>query len=293
MCETQNNQIFYKMVSTINEAEVKKFSDIANEWWSETGKFKPLHKFNPIRISYIRNKIIEHFFTNNPYQKSFDTNSATPFCGLKIIDIGCGGGLISEPFARMGADVTGIDASTKNIEVAKIHAQKSDLKINYRAVSAEELIAESLENKDVADFIKNGLSKKVMDEKKFDVVFALEIIEHVADVAEFVRSCSALLKDDGILFIATMNRTVKSMLFAKIGAEYILRWLPIGTHSWQKFLKPSEINSYAQACNLDLQELTGFSYNLLKDEWKINKNDLDVNYAICFKKRDKMHFCQN
>ena len=253
------------MSSTIDAAEVKKFSDIADEWWSKTGKFKPLHKFNPIRISYIRNKIIEHFSANNSNQKSFDKKSATPFNGLKIIDIGCGGGLISEPFARMGADVAGIDASTKNIEVAKIHAQKSELKINYRAISAEELIAENPE--------------------KFDVVFALEIIEHVADVAEFIRSCSALLKDDGILFIATMNRTVKSMLFAKIGAEYVLRWLPIGTHSWGKFLKPSEINSYAQASSLDLQELAGFSYNLLKDEWKIDEQDLDVNYIAVFKKK--------
>ena len=253
------------MSSTIDAAEVKKFSDIADEWWSKTGKFKPLHKFNPIRISYIRNKIIEHFSANNSNQKSFDKKSATPFNGLKIIDIGCGGVLISEPFARMGADVAGIDASTKNIEVAKIHAQKSELKINYRAISAEELIAENPE--------------------KFDVVFALEIIEHVADVAEFIRSCSALLKDDGILFIATMNRTVKSMLFAKIGAEYVLRWLPIGTHSWGKFLKPSEINSYAQASSLDLQELAGFSYNLLKDEWKIDEQDLDVNYIAVFKKK--------
>lgn len=272
------------MNSTIDAAEVKKFSDIADEWWSETGKFKPLHKFNPIRISYIRNKIIEYLSANKSDQKSFDKKSATPFVGLKIIDIGCGGGLISEPFARMGADVTGIDASTKNIEVAKIHAQKSDLKINYRAISAEELIAESSANKDAADSIKNNFSQEITDEKKFDVVFALEIIEHVADVAAFVQSCSALLKNDGILFIATMNRTIKSMLFAKIGAEYVLRWLPIGTHSWQKFLKPSEINSYAQASNLDLQELAGFSYDLLRDDWKINERDLDVNYIAVLRK---------
>ncbi len=257
------------MVSTIDAAEVKKFSDIADEWWSKTGKFKPLHKFNPIRISYIRNKIVEHF--------ALEKNSAAPFHGLKIIDIGCGGGLIAEPFSRMGADVTGIDASTKNIEVAKIHAQKSGLEINYRAISAEELIAESLNNKVLAT------SQEIPTEKKFDVVFALEIIEHVADVAEFVRSCSALLKNNGILFIATINRTTKSLLFAKIGAEYVLRWLPIGTHSWNKFLKPSEINSQAQASGLNLQELAGFTYNPLKDEWKINENDLDVNYIAIFK----------
>jgi len=250
------------MVSTINEAEVKKFSDIADEWWSETGKFKPLHKFNPIRISYIRQKIIANFMR--------DEKSIQALSGLKIIDIGCGGGLICEPFARMGADVMGIDASKKNIEVAKIHAQKSGLKINYRAISAEELIAENIANK------TDNLNK-------FDVVFALEVIEHVADVEQFIISCSALLKDNGILFIATINRTIKSLLFAKIGAEYVLRWLPIGTHSWQKFLKPSEINSYAQASGLGLQELSGFIYNPLKDEWKINATDLDVNYIAAFK----------
>lgn len=251
------------MVSTIDEAEVKKFSDIADEWWSETGKFKPLHKFNPIRISYIRGKIIEHFFKNDAEKQK----SSQPFSGLKIIDIGCGGGLIAEPFARMGADVSGVDASQKNIEVAKIHAQKSGLNIYYRATSVEDLVAEN------------------SSENKFDVVFALEIVEHVADVAEFIKGCAGLLKDDGILFVATMNRTTKSLLFAKIAAEYILRWLPIGTHSWKKFLKPSEVNFYAASSGLDLKELAGFSYNIVNDQWKIEANDLDVNYIAIFKKK--------
>lgn len=241
------------MNSTIDEAEVKKFSDMADEWWSATGKFKPLHKFNPIRISYIRQKIIAHFLR--------DEKSATALNGLKIIDIGCGGGLIAEPFAGMGADVVGIDASQKNIAVAKIHAEKSGLKIDYRAAEANQI------------------------NEKFDVVFALEIIEHVADVGQFVKDCAALLKDDGILFIATLNRTVKSFALAKVGAEYILRWLPIGTHDWKKFLKPSEIANFANGCSLDLKGLSGFSYNLLKDEWKITDKDLDVNYIAIFSKK--------
>lgn len=236
------------MSSTIDPQEVEKFSRIADEWWDESGKFKPLHKFNPIRISYLRRKISEKF--------TLDKN-------LKILDIGCGGGLIAEPFSHMGADVTAIDASEKNIEVAKIHAQKSGLKIDYRATSAEELLNEK---------------------EKFDVVFALEIIEHVADVENFVKSCTALVKPNGLVFIATMNRTLKSLALAKIAVEYILRWLPAGTHDWKKFLKPSEINSCAKAAGLELIELNGFTYNLLNDEWKESADDLDVNYIAVFRK---------
>jgi 2-polyprenyl-6-hydroxyphenyl methylase/3-demethylubiquinone-9 3-methyltransferase len=242
------------MSSTIDQNEVEKFSRIADEWWSETGKFKPLHKFNPIRIAYLRRKIVEHF--------SLDAKKITALEGLKILDVGCGGGLVSEPFARMNADVTAIDASEKNIAVAKIHAEKSSLKIDYRATSSEDL---------------------ALEEKKFDVVFALEIIEHVADIEKFISSCAELTKPNGLLFIATMNRNLKSLAFAKFAAEYILRWLPIGTHDWKKFLKPSEINSIASSCNLDLQELRGFHYNIFADEWKEN-DDLDVNYIALFKK---------
>ena len=178
------------MTSTIDLKEVEKFSKIADDWWNESGKFKPLHKFNPIRISYIREKIIEHF--------NLDKNSITPFEKLEVIDIGCGGGLISEPFARMKAKVTGIDASKKNIEIAKIHSKKSNLEINYMAISAEELVKE---------------------DKKYDVVFALEIIEHVSDVEAFIDSCSKLLKTNGLLFIATLNRTTKSLILAKFATE--------------------------------------------------------------------------
>ncbi len=232
------------MTSTIDPKEVEKFSRIADEWWSQTGKFKPLHKFNPIRIEFITQEI----------SKKFKINS-----DLKILDIGCGGGLIAEPFSKMGANVTAIDASEKNIAVAKIHAEKSDLKIDYRVLAAEDL------------------------DEKFDVVFALEIIEHVADVEKFISSCSKLVKPDGLLFVATMNKTLKSLALAKFAAEYILRWLPIGTHDWKKFLKPSDLNEKALSNNLLLQNLTGFDYNILKDEWSITKN-LDINYIATFVK---------
>ncbi len=237
------------MSSTIDQNEVEKFSRIADEWWDENGKFKPLHKFNPTRIAYIREKIEQKFSLNS---------------NLKILDIGCGGGLVAEPFAKMGADVTAIDASAKNIAVAKIHAEKSNLTINYRNCAAEDLAATG---------------------EKFDVVFALEIIEHVADVEKFVASCAKLVKPNGLLFVATINRNLKSLLTAKFAVEYILRWLPAGTHDWKKFLKPSEINHYASSNNLDLQEIMGFSYNILNESWKRSKTDIDVNYAMCFTKK--------
>lgn len=242
------------MTSTIDEKEVEKFSRIADEWWDENGKFKPLHKFNPSRIAAIRKEIINHFKLNE--------KSLTPFSNLKILDIGCGGGLVAEPFCRMQAQVTAIDASTKNIEVAKIHAEKSGLKINYKNTTAEDLAQES---------------------EKFDIVLALEIIEHVADVEQFVKSCADLVKKDGLVFIATINRNLKSLALAKIAVEYILRWLPQGTHDWKKFLKPSEINNIASKHNLELLSLTGFHYNILNDSWSVSKN-LDVNYIAVFKK---------
>lgn len=243
------------MTTTIDPKEVEKFSSIADEWWDETGKFKPLHKFNPIRISYIREKIIEHF--------SLDEKSTTPFKenNLKLLDVGCGGGLICEPFSRMGAKVTGIDASEKNIKIAKAHAEESNLTINYQAIASEKLAQEN---------------------EKYDVVLALEIIEHVADVEEFVKSCCNLMKPGGLLIIATLNRTTKSLLLAKFAAEYVLRWVPAGTHDWKKFLKPSEINSLTDKNGFNLSDMTGFSYNLLKDEWKRNKTDLEINYAMVF-----------
>jgi 2-polyprenyl-6-hydroxyphenyl methylase/3-demethylubiquinone-9 3-methyltransferase len=276
------------MSSSVNPQEVEKFSRIADEWWDEAGKFKPLHQFNPIRVSFIRRKIIEHFKKIPKQVRNDDAGNCEvnihpepatshpelvsgSFSDIKILDVGCGGGLIAEPFAKMGADVTAIDASEKNIEVAKIHAEKSGLKINYIATSAEEFLA-----------IDPHLRPQ------FDVVFALEIIEHVADVESFVKSCAELTKANGLVFIATMNRNLKSFALAKIAAEYVLRWLPIGTHDWKKFLKPSEINFFANSASLDLQELRGFSYNILNGEWS-EVEDLDVNYIAVFKKISHCH----
>ncbi|MFT5703089.1 MAG: 2-polyprenyl-6-hydroxyphenyl methylase/3-demethylubiquinone-9 3-methyltransferase [Rickettsiales bacterium] len=247
-------------MSTINQKEIEKFTSMADEWWSETGKFKPLHKFNPCRISYLREKIIDHF------SNAASENSSTeqyPLKNLKILDVGCGGGLLCEPLKRLGADIVGIDAGKANIEIAKIHAEKSDLKIDYRSQDVEELSR---------------------TDEKFDVVLAMEIIEHVEDVEKFLIAIKSCLKPNGILFVATLNRTAKSYINAIIGAEYILRWLPRGTHDWKKFLKPSEINQIAENNDLKIKDLSGFSYNLLKDQWK-RSEDVSINYVLAYELR--------
>jgi 2-polyprenyl-6-hydroxyphenyl methylase/3-demethylubiquinone-9 3-methyltransferase len=244
--------------NTKNNSEIEKFSKIAQEWWDPVGKFRPLHKFNPCRIDYIRKKIINHFAIISDNLKCLNN--------LNIIDIGCGGGLVSEPMAKLGANVTAIDASEKNIKIAQAHAQESNLKIDYKVSAIEEL------------------SKKYHN--KFDVVLALEIIEHVDDVSLFVSELKNLVKKDGIIFIATINRTIKSLLTAKIGAEYILRWLPIGTHDFKKFLKPYEIVSLMEDERVQFNEISGFEYNLLKDEWR-NSNNNDVNYILSFIAKDE------
>ena len=236
--------------NTINKKEIEKFSKIAEEWWDPDGKFKPLHKFNPIRISYIKENIINTF----NLQKSDRSLK-----GIKILDIGCGGGLLSEPMARMGADVFGIDASDKNINIAKLHAEKNKLKIKYFCSSPENFKTEN----------------------KFDVILNMEIIEHVEDVNFFLKSCSKLLKKNGIMFVATLNKTLKSYLFAIIGAEYVLRWLPIGTHEWEKFIKPEELINMTKKCNLTLNDLKGVKFNLVLNEWKLS-NDKSVNYIAKF-----------
>ena len=238
--------------NTINKKEIEKFSKIAEEWWDPKGKFKPLHKFNPIRISYIKENIIDTF----NLQKN--DNSLK---GIKILDIGCGGGLLSEPMARMGADVTGIDASEKNINVAKLHAEKNELKIKYYCSSPENFKTDD----------------------KFDVILNMEIIEHVDDVDFFLKSCAKLLKRNGIMFVATLNKTLKSYLFAIIGAEYVLRWLPIGTHEWEKFIKPEELINLTKKCNLTLNDLRGVKFNLFSNEWKLS-TDKSVNYIAKFVK---------
>ena len=233
-------------INTINKEEIEKFSKIAEEWWNPTGKFKPLHKFNPIRISYIKNNIINTFKLKNKKK---------PLNKIKILDIGCGGGLLSEPMRRLGAEVVGIDASQKNINVAKIHAKKNNLDIKYYCNSPENFEIKT----------------------KFDVILNMEIIEHVEDVDHFLKSSSNLLKKNGIMFIATLNKTLKSYLFAIVGAEYVLRWLPIGTHSWEKFIRPDYLIDISKKYNLKLDSLDGMKFNLIKDEWHLS-SDKSVNY---------------
>ncbi len=232
--------------NTINKKEIEKFSKIAEEWWNPQGKFKPLHKFNPIRISYIKENIIRTFKL---------TNKEKPLNKVKILDIGCGGGLLSEPMSRMGAEVFGIDASEKNINVAKLHAKKNNLNINYKCLSPE----------------------KFNTNIKFDVILNMEIIEHVEDVDFFLKSCSKLLKRNGIMFVATLNKTLKSYLFAIIGAEYVLRWLPIGTHEWEKFINPGDLISILKKYDLKMESIDGMKFNLIKDEWYVS-SDKSINY---------------
>jgi 2-polyprenyl-6-hydroxyphenyl methylase/3-demethylubiquinone-9 3-methyltransferase len=239
-------------MSTINKKEIEKFSKIASEWWNPNGKFKPLHKFNPIRIRYIKDNIITNFKLNLINK---------PLKQIDILDIGCGGGLLSEPMCRLGANVTGIDASKKNIEIAKFHSKKNKLKINYICASPE-----TLETK-----------------KKFDVILNMEIVEHVEDIDFFIKESSNLLKKNGLMFVATLNKTLKSYLFAIVGAEYILNWLPIGTHDWDKFVKPNDIIKICKKNNLLIKKLDGIKFNLLKNQWSLSK-DNSVNYIAKFKK---------
>ena len=232
--------------NTINKKEIEKFSKISSEWWDPNGKFKPLHNFNPIRIKYIKDNSINHFNINNKMH---------PLKNLKILDIGCGGGLLSEPMSKLGAKVTGIDASINNIKIAKHHSDKQKLKIDYICASPENL--------------------KIKD--KFDIILNMEIVEHVSDVNLFLKASSKFLKPNGLMFVATLNKTLKSYLFAIVGAEYILRWLPIGTHEWEKFVKPEDLKKILMKYNLSLNKLDGMNFNIIKDEWNISK-DISVNY---------------
>ena len=237
------------MTTTINKEEIQKFSKLADEWWDVNGKFKPLHMFNPIRIEYITDKIKNHF--------KIKDDKINILNGLNILDVGCGGGLISEPMSRLGGTVTGIDASEKNIKVAKIHSEKNKLKINYLNKSPEQLD----------------------DKEKFDIILNLEIVEHVNDVGLYIRSCYDLLKKDGLMFTATLNRSLMSYLKAIVGAEYILRWLPIGTHDWNKFLKPEELEKLLQNEKFSTLDIKGLEYNPILNKWKKSDN-LSVNYII-------------
>ena len=240
-------------MTTVNQEEIQKFSLLADEWWNMEGKFKPLHMFNPIRIKYIIDICSSHYNLNK------DEN--LPLKGLKMLDIGCGGGLISEPMCRLGAQVTGIDASEKNIKVASLHAKKNNLKINYLTASPE----------------------KMTQYEEFDIILNLEIVEHVDNLNLYLEACSRLLKKNGIMFTATINRTLTSYIKAIIGAEYVLRWLPIGTHDWNKFVKPEELEKKLTNLNFLLKDMSGLNFNLLSRKWE-KSNNLSVNYIIAVQK---------
>ena len=240
-------------MSTINKDEIDKFSKLADEWWDINGKFKPLHMFNPIRIEYILEITSKYF--------KIDKNKKFPLKSLKILDIGCGGGLVSEPMTRLGANVTGVDASSKNINIAKVHAKKNNLDITYL----------------------NGVPEGLDVKNKFDIILNLEVIEHVENLDLYLESCFKLLKPKGIMFTATLNRTLTSYFKAIVGAEYVLKWLPIGTHDWNKFIKPEELEKKITDLNFSIINLTGLSFNPFFKEWK-RTNDLSVNYILVAQK---------
>jgi 2-polyprenyl-6-hydroxyphenyl methylase/3-demethylubiquinone-9 3-methyltransferase len=241
-------------VSTIDPAEVAKFSAMAAEWWDPTGKFAPLHKFNPVRLSFIKAEAAAHF--------DRDARAIQPFEGLTLLDIGCGGGLLSEPMARLGFAVTGADASERNIGTASAHAAQSGLAIDYRATTAEALAAEGLQ---------------------FDIVLNMEVVEHVADVTAYLGACARLVKPGGITLVATMNKTLKSLALAKIGAEYVLGWLPRGTHDWSRFIPPAELRAALEEAGLTVTKTQGVSFNPVAWDWFLS-NDVDVNYMVVAKR---------
>lgn len=236
---------------TIDPAEVEKFSAMAAEWWDPKGKFKPLHRFNPVRLGFIRDTVEAHF--------GLDPKARRPFEGLRFLDIGCGGGLVSEPMARLGAQMVSVDASEANIKTAMTHAAETGVKIDYRAGTVEGLL-------------ESG-------EAPFDVVLNLEVVEHVANPADFLSQCAALVKPGGLMIVATINRTAKAFALAIVGAEYVLRWLPTGTHEFEKLVKPDEIDTALTASGMLVRAPQGVSFNPLSDQWRLS-NDTKVNYMI-------------
>jgi 2-polyprenyl-6-hydroxyphenyl methylase/3-demethylubiquinone-9 3-methyltransferase len=236
--------------STASPEEVAKFEGMADTWWDPTGPFRPLHKFNPARIRYIRDRLADRY--------DRDIKKPQPFAGLSLLDIGCGGGLVAEPMARLGFNVTGIDAAEKNVDVARIHAARSNLDISYEAAAPEELLNEKT---------------------KYDVVLSLEVVEHVTDLNLFLEAASNMVAPNGVLIAATLNRTLKSLALAKIGAEYILRWLPPGTHDWRKFVKPSELTAALRRCGMAVADITGLTYDIMTDTW-VTGGDLGINYIV-------------
>jgi len=240
-------------LTTVDKIEIEKFSKLAEDWWNPNGKFKPLHLFNSTRIKFIKEKLISHF--------GLDPNTKKSLNKLKILDIGCGGGLLCEPLSDLGANMTGIDASKNNIEVAKLHSNEMNLKIKYIHCAPENL---NFSN-------------------EYDVILNMEVVEHVSNINLFIKNCSKLIKKNGIMFVATINKNLKSYIFAVLGAEYILRWLPIGTHDWDKFLTPQDLESIANRNNFFVDELVGMKFNLLSKKW-FKSNDSSVNYISTFLK---------
>ncbi|WP_075217237.1 bifunctional 2-polyprenyl-6-hydroxyphenol methylase/3-demethylubiquinol 3-O-methyltransferase UbiG [Mongoliimonas terrestris] len=236
--------------TTVDPAEVERFSRMAAEWWDPKGKFKPLHKFNPVRLGYLKREVSAHF--------GRDARALDAFAGLRILDIGCGGGLVSEPLARLGATVVGVDPSATNVEVARLHADRAGVAVDYRAATAEDLAAAG---------------------ETFDVVLALEVVEHVADVEAFLGLTARMVRPGGLMVVATINRTMKALGLAIIGAEYVLRWLPRGTHAYEKLVRPEEIEGPLQAEGLTLLDRAGVVYDPLRDLWKESR-DTDVNYMV-------------
>jgi 2-polyprenyl-6-hydroxyphenyl methylase/3-demethylubiquinone-9 3-methyltransferase len=237
--------------TTIDQGEIERFSRIAAEWWDPAGKFKPLHKFNPVRLAYIRDAICA--------AHGRDPKAPRPLDGIRIVDVGCGGGLLSEPLARLGASVTGVDAAEKNVKTAAAHAAEAGVAVDYRATTAEALVAAG---------------------EQFDVVLAMEIVEHVADVDLFLDAVGKLAKPGGLVFMATLNRTAKGWLFGVVAAEYVLGWLPRGTHDWKKFLRPSELVAGLRQAGVAVRDISGVAYNPISDKFSLSPKDLDVNYLL-------------
>ena len=236
--------------TSVDPTEIAKFSAMADAWWDPHGKFAPLHKFNPVRLSYIRATVAEHF--------GRDAKSLTPFSGLKLLDIGCGGGLLSEPMARLGFSVTGVDAAEKNVKTAEAHAAGQSLDLSYRCTTAESLAAEGA---------------------RFDVILNMEVVEHVADLGEFLHACADVLAPGGLIFVATINKTLKSLALAKIGAEYVLNWVPRGTHDWNRFVPPSLLRAILEDSGLNILKTQGVSFDPLAWDWRLSR-DIDVNYMM-------------
>lgn len=234
---------------TVDDGEIAKFAAMAAEWWDPDGKFRPLHRLNPVRLEFLRDRIADRFGRN--------TRADRPLAGLTVLDVGCGGGLLCEPMTRLGAAVTGIDAGEGNVEIARAHAEAMGLSIDYRFAAAADLAAAG---------------------RAFDVVLNMEVIEHVADRDAFLDDCARLIRPGGLMFLATLNRTPKAYLLAIVGAEYVLRWLPRGTHAWRRFVRPSEMAASLRRAGMTMTELTGVAYDPLKDGWKLAPHDLDVNY---------------